>query len=538
MEVGWFASIIVLVVFLSILFSYLLLRTYVDKRESSYLTSFVSCATVSVTLLCCFLIPVDIYTVSSDLDSTGQHTNPDLVKQSAQAVQGLYYSLYIVLLVFAFILLPFTYFYFEEDAEDATVASRTCAALKWTAGFVFFFFILLTLGLVLKKGSDSSSPDWKEKLKGDFDNGEAVLNFCVGCLACIGLIFYVVYAGYGLSRLPLKIMSRARSAHEANKKKGIDAKTGLLSDEDLELGIRRNKENMVYLESQYQLSGRQWSKEDKQQLDILKKEQRKLESMRQARLIKSNNKAALQGGLSQCDRCWNAVAPLRYLLAIPLFCVSLLIVISLTMTVVDKFMHSDCKASCGYAITKASILNPIDEALKWMSKAFPIDVIVFGALVMYIFLACVSGIVGLGVRFFVFKLYNVSSGRTLPNAYLMASWILSFMVLVLNMQVTNLMPQYALFGTQFYLDANGSKQPCNLDLSLLADGKFCALTQIGKFITTMSVQTPFFNVVLFFGNLGFLFFFLIYLVWGLIKGERAGGGSGIDEWNVLNDDSD
>ncbi len=54
----------------------------------------------------------------------------------------------------------------------------------------------------------------------------------------------------------------------------------------------------------------------------------------------------------------------------------------------------------------------------------------------------------------------------------------------------------------------------------------------------MSVQTPFFNVVLFFGNLGFLFFFLVYLVWGLIKGERAGGGSGIDEWNTLNDDSD
>ena len=91
------------------------------------------------------------------------------------------------------------------------MATRTCSAAKYTCGFLMFFVLLLALGLVLKRGKQSeTSADWRDKLSNDFTSGEAILSFSIGCLACFGLIAYVVYAAYGIARIPLKLMGRAK----------------------------------------------------------------------------------------------------------------------------------------------------------------------------------------------------------------------------------------------------------------------------------------------------------------------------------------
>jgi len=244
-----------------------------------------------------------------------------------------------------------------------------------------------------------------------------------------------------------------------------------LSTEDLELSLRRNQENLQYLQSQYDLSGRPWTPEDRKQRDELQREQRRLQSLRQSKL--RTGQASRRGRsddaeeLSCWDKCWNILQPIRLVIAIPLLLISLLLIVSLSITVVDKFEHSPCGAGCGYTLAKTHILNPIDEAFKGLSKAFPMskthqqqrqtmtnalacaltqtrtthsaallfldplfvfslcsDCIFFAGLVLYIFLCCVSGIVGMGVRFFVIKLYSIQKGKTMPNAFLMAAWML------------------------------------------------------------------------------------------------------------------
>ena len=193
------------------------------------------------------------------------------------------------------------------------------------------------------------------------------------------------------------------------------------------MALRRNQENLQYLQSQYDLSGRPWSVADKKQLDDLKREQRRLQSQRQAKLRTGavHGKAAVARTELTCwEKCWNVLVPIRLVIAIPLLLVSLLLVVSLSITVVDKFTHSSCGPSCGYALARTQILNPIDEAFRALNKLFPLDCIFFAGLVLYIFMACVSGIVGLGVRFFVVKLYTVQKGATAPNAFLMAAWML------------------------------------------------------------------------------------------------------------------
>lgn len=113
--------------------------------------------------------------------------------------------------LFFFLTLMLSRFASPEDSEESSVSSRVCSAAKYTFGFVIFFVVLLVLGIVLKKGgSHAEDADWRDKLSNDFTSGEAVLSFSVGCLACLGLMAYVVYAAYGLSRLPLKLMSRAK----------------------------------------------------------------------------------------------------------------------------------------------------------------------------------------------------------------------------------------------------------------------------------------------------------------------------------------
>lgn len=485
--------------------------------------------------------------MSSDLNHDGSQSDPSLTNTSANALQSVYYALYILLLVFTFLLLPFTYFYYEEeDSEDSNVKSRTCNAFKYTAGFIVFFAVLLTLGLVLKKDQHNDATNWKDRLTNDFSNAEAVLSFCIGCLACVGLFAYVVYAAYGLARMPLKLMSRAKVVATLPIASGASSGGRSAGGDDLELSLRRNQENMQYLQSQYDLSGRPWSREDKKQMDDLRREQRRLQSLRSTKMRTGGSTASSRSGyvavngpqeLTCWDRCWNILIPVRMVIAIPLLLVSLLLVVSLTLTVIDKLMHSTCGASCGYSLLSTHIVNPIDAGLKGLAKAFPIDCLLFAALVIYIFFATISGVVGLGVRICVFKLYSIQKTRTMPNAYLMAAWLFQLMVLALNMETLTIAPTYAAFGNQFYLNTtSGERVSCDEDLIGVVPHT-CIQTQIGKFINTMSVETPFFSVILFYGNLAFLAFFLLFLVHGVFCADNSAKEE-VDEFRRLDDLSD
>lgn len=262
-------------------------------------------------------------------------------------------------------------------------------------------------------------------------------------------------------------------------------------------------------------------------MDELKREQRRLQSVRQSKLRTGGAKGRRVGGnddleeLTCWDKCWNILQPIRLVIAIPLILLSLLLIISLTITVIDKFEHSSCGPSCGYELSSPKWVNPIDEALKGLNKVFPIDCLAFGGLVMYIFLACVSGIVGLGVRFFIFHLYSIQKGRTMPNGYLMMAWLLQLIVLALNMEVLTIAPTYASFGNQFYLNTTSNERhSCDIDLIGIIPNT-CIQTSVGRFITTMGVETPFFTVILFYGNLAFVGFFLLFLIHGLTCADNS-----------------
>lgn len=495
------ASVAVIVLLLFII-AYSFVRHYTNPRDAPKSLTVVAALSICASLFCVFLIPVDIYTVSSSLNPDGTHIDPDLVKSSALAIKLTYYGLYSLLLALGFAILPFYYFYFEEDDENISEAARTCGALKYTVGFAIVFVVLLVLGVILKTNKGDQSDDWISDLSGQFKAGEALLMFAVGCMAVFGLTGWVSYTAYGLACLPMELASGGDTAHQP---------LSAADESNLDHLLDVNKKNQNYVSSRYDFTEREWTKQDTVEINRLKQEERKLRDQRD-----DLTPGLLSGdeGPSCGDRVWTCLAPFRIIIAILLMIVSLSVITALSMATLDKFLHSKCKLSCGYVLEDPTIVNPIDLLLNLLANYFPLDFFFFGAIITYIFVSSTTGLVNLGVRLCFYKLFTIRRKRTMPHALLMGCWMLMFVCLVLNLQVVNLSPQYAMFGNQFYFPVNGTrmglKTPCTLDQNPLED--ICQMTQLGTFTSTLGVQLPFIATIMFFANLVFLLVFLLSLL--------------------------
>jgi LMBR1 domain-containing protein 1 len=499
---------------LAVLFSVWLVRSYVLKRESTAFLSSISIGAITVTLICILLIPVDIYSISSGIDSsTGTHSNLSTLENTRQAIKALYYACYALCLLFAFIILPFGYFYFETH-EERPARERAFTAAKWTIGFLIFFLVLMIAGLVIKRGK-SEGTDWKAKLSNEFTIGDTMLGFCIGTLSCVGLTAYLLYASYGLARLPVRMMAAATYArsnpkNNINYNSVVDSSSDLrvpirsggnsgrqvtkLSNDELALQLRRVKAQIDYIENQYDSPNlSSWSAQHQKEIVELRREQRKYQAILQNRLEKEEKStdpveryrgSDFSFGKDFFAKCWNCCAPFRIVLAIPLLLLSFLIVVSMTITVIDKFLHSPCGPSCGYALDSPQIINPIDQALRFLNQFFPLDAIAFAGLVIYIYFACVHGMVSLGVRILVWKLYSIKKGNSYPHAIMMAAWFLMFIALVLNMQVLTLAPQYSTFGNQFYVTSSYNNATKSLEYS-----KYSCTVQISQYVPCNRTQS-------------------------------------------------
>eukprot|EP01006_Ploeotia_vitrea_P045758 TRINITY_DN66967_c12_g2_i1.p1 TRINITY_DN66967_c12_g2~~TRINITY_DN66967_c12_g2_i1.p1 ORF type:complete len:582 (+),score=290.06 TRINITY_DN66967_c12_g2_i1:90-1835(+) len=540
------------------LLAYILIRYYSDPEESSKVTTLAMVVALSVSLLCLFLIPVDIYTVSSHLDDMGLQQDPAQTEKAGQAVKGMYYVMYGVMLAMAFFFLPLAFFYFEEEEEDQTTGARLWAGMKYTIGFVIVFAILLGVGLVFKEGSfdangeSDQNSSWVHRLKDKFSVGDAIMTFCIAVLSAFGIFGWVLYTAYGMAYLPVALM-RSRNSYATVSNSGQDRQS---ADIRMERDLTQTQERIAFLTARYDGTGdsnsagsrwggrassskANWSDADRKQLHKLRHQEKRL-----LRLKEETKKTSV---VNRCAQVWNALAPLRISVGVVLLLTSLLVVVSMGLTMGDKLANSKCKSKCGYALDKADVINPIDLMLNEFAKAFPIDLFVFGGLITYIFLCTISGLVALGVRLCVFKLYDVQKRATMANGMVMGVWIVMFTVLLLNMQIVVLSPQYATFGNQFYVTESSPtphhnttssslatpqmlqqqqqqggelvRHPCTLQHAFNGTGvaNRCVMSQVGQFIHTQQLAMPVFGVVFFWANWAFVAMFLVFLIRAILR---------------------
>ena len=147
-----YAIAVVLLLAIASLFVYL----YQTHRERSAYVTIVCIFTITCLLATVLLLPVDVAlvssTTSSKLGRRKEWATQDKVDNITKTLRIVYYLLYSLDAVLCLLVIPFTYFWYEEGDEVAqeegsqTFASRFWAAAKYTIVFVLLCVAIFLVG--------------------------------------------------------------------------------------------------------------------------------------------------------------------------------------------------------------------------------------------------------------------------------------------------------------------------------------------------------------------------------------------------------
>lgn len=144
-----------------------------DRSPSVTLTCIISITSLLATVL---LLPVDVALVSSTTSSKlGQRKDwatQDVVDRITYSLTITYYLLYSLDALLCLLVIPFTYFWYEEYDEVATeegvqtLGQRIWGALKYTLSFVAVIVILFLVGFFIpvSQGKNDMDLDYFRRL--------------------------------------------------------------------------------------------------------------------------------------------------------------------------------------------------------------------------------------------------------------------------------------------------------------------------------------------------------------------------------------
>jgi LMBR1 domain-containing protein 1 len=487
-----------------LLMSYIIYHYFTDPAESYFLAMVAVVLSLTNSVLCTLLIPVDIYVISEgDITSESLH-----VTISQEHMRTAYLSLFSGLLFMAFCVVPYAYFYGEDRREadfddklDKTGTNGCINAFRSTAFFIGFILVLLVIGLNFRPGhTESLDHAYKSRVDavrwvGDLldvnHNGLNAISFSIACLTLVGVTGWVFYTAYGMAAMPFDWLRGKQSATEQRQ--------------DLEENIATIRDKYRQIQTKYaaredgSLDLSCMKAADRKELNRLQREHKSL-MQHNYRLQEIEQKAgAVIPQLLQC------LVPFRWMIGISMMFISLMVVCSLLLTLTDRGLHSPCGWSCGYTLKERLIFNPIDEIFLRLSKFFPVDFIILGILVLYIFTASVFGIVGLGIRLLCFNMYTIRSRKSMPEAMLVLCNVMAHILLALCMALLTIAPNYTSFGSQTTSTEDGTPGYCSL---MKQDTKVaCQVSVISAFFTRIAIAMPLFSVAYYFANWAFIVVF-------------------------------
>ena len=256
---------------------------------------------------------------------------------------------------------------------------------------------------------------------------------------------------------------------------------------------------------------------DRRELEALVREERTL--VRRERL------AAEAGGDNQgwLIKAWTKTEavfrPIKLIGGLLLLIIAIFVWICMLLTFADKAKNSICKSHCGYVLGHINIFNPMNWILVKSAKVFPIDYIIFLLLALYFFSSSVVGIATIGIRFLWLKIFEIRKGHTSPQALLLATMLLTLMVLAINYAMAMIVaPQYTHFGPQTFCDRplrhpddqpdcthhHNAIKPCSEVSESQAASNVCTASVVSTFMDRITVNFSFFGAVDFWAQVAFL----------------------------------
>jgi LMBR1 domain-containing protein 1 len=340
-----YAVAVAVVALMAAIFTY----TYQTPRDRSVLVSAVSIITLTSLLATVLLLPVDIAlvssTTSSKLGAKKDWATPEAVNSILATLKIVYYTLYSFDAILCLLVVPFTYFFYEEydevdsDEGEQSFGKRFIGALKYTLIFVVLVVIIFLVGFFVpitraRKGAHFDYDYFKNLLVEN--RGETALTFAVGLLICLGTVLYALYTAVGLALLPISFIKSAPSISAPQL------------SETTASALEANRERQRQLEGRNVGRDRGMPAKDQRELEALVREERTL--VRRERLAAE----ARGDGKSFIVRAWTKTCaifrPLKLIGGILLLLLAIVIWVSMMITSIDKAMNSICKQHCGYIL--------------------------------------------------------------------------------------------------------------------------------------------------------------------------------------------
>ncbi|RYP53634.1 hypothetical protein DL768_001414 [Monosporascus sp. mg162] len=504
-------------------------------RDRSPFVSIVAIVSLTALLATVLLLPVDIALVSSTTSTTLGHkkdwATPARVDNILFTLKVVYYSLYSVDALLCLVVIPFSYFWYEEYDEveeqegDQTVGSRLWGAFKYTIAFIFLVVILFLIGFFVpaagSHGGKHLDLDFFKRLLQDENHGEKALTFGLGLLITLGTLLYVVYTGSGLALFPVSFIKSAPSISAPQLSENTASQ------------LEQNRERQRQLEMRNAGRPEGMSAKDRRELEALAREERTL--VRRERLA-----AEAQGeGKSGIVRAWNKLCavfrPLKLIGGILLIVLAILIWVSMLLTGIDKAANSICKQHCGYILGHINVFQPMNWIFVQTAKAFPVDYVLMALLILLFFSSSISGLAAIGIRFLWLRVFQIRKGKTPPQALLMATVMLALITLAINYAVAQIVaPQYATYGTQTFCDLpprHADEQPdctnrleavkpCSEWVNSHHSTQVCTPTVMSTFLNRININWPVFGAIDFWAQFAFLGVFLIVFLTSLFRTPR------------------
>ncbi|KAI0908496.1 hypothetical protein F4824DRAFT_469445 [Ustulina deusta] len=506
--------------------------TLQSHRDRSAIVTTVAIISITALLATVFLLPVDIALVSSTgsaaLGTKKDWATPNRIHHILLTLKIVYYSLYSFDALLCLIVIPFSYFWYEEYDEveeqegHQTFGSRLWGALKYTSAFIFLVAIIFLIGFFVPAAGDRDGKhldlDFFKRLL-DENHGEKALTFGLGLLITLGTLLYVLYSGAGFALLPISFIKSAPSVSAPQLHESTTSQ------------LEQNRERQRQLELRSSGSPDGMPAKDRRELDALAREERTL--VRRERLA-----AEAQGqGKTFIVRSWAKICaifrPVKLIGGILLILISLLVWVSMLITGIDKAANSICKEHCGYILAHINVFQPINWIFVMTARAFPVDYVLMALLILIFFSSSVSGIASVGIRFLWLRIFQIRKGRTAPQALLIATVMLALITLAINYSIAMLVaPQYASYGTQTFCDLpphhadqlpDCSKnpeavKPCSEWVNSHSTAtRVCTPTMMSTFLNRITLNWPVFGAIDFWAQFAFLGVFLIVFVTALFR---------------------
>ncbi|KAL2004997.1 hypothetical protein VTN00DRAFT_2847 [Thermoascus crustaceus] len=522
-------TIYAVVVAFLILLASIFIYVYQTPRDRSPSVTLVCIFTITALLATVLLLPVDVAlvssTVSSELGRRKDWATQNKVDKIVFSLTVVYYLLYSLDALLCLLVVPFTYFWYEEYDEVATlqgeqtVCQRLWSALKYTFVFIAIVVVLFLVGFFVpvSKNGNGQDLDFFRRLLTE-NHGERALTFALGSLITVGICIYVLYTSSGLAILPISLIKTAPSISSPTLKASMASQ------------LESNRERQRQLEGRCGGNPDLLSSKDRRELDALVREERTLR--RRQRLIEEAQEERRSWIMKLWCKTEVVFRPFKLIGGFILLLVALLTWASMLLTTIDKAKNSICKQHCGYILGKINFFNPINWIFVRSAEVFPVDYIIFTLLVLLFFSSSVVGIAVIGIRFLWVRIFQIRKRHTSPQALLIATVMLTLITLALNYSISMIVaPQYATFGPQTFCDRTpmlpGGQPDCASNKNLikpcseLADNPaakaVCTPSVLSTFLNRVTMNFPFFGILFFWAQFVFLGVYLIVFLTMLFR---------------------